>query len=52
MLGREVHRHSEVSELGMQIVSIKINQSESNIFTFQVLLDGKHAKAGKLIRRE
>lgn len=50
MLGREVLRHNEISEPGMQVTPIRIDNSESNIFTYQVLLDGKHVKAGKLIR--
>ena len=51
VLGRKVQHHSSISDPGMQIIPIVISSTESNIFTYQVLVDGKPAGAGKLVRK-
>lgn len=51
VLGRKVIHHSEMVDPGIQITPITISNTESNVFIYQVLLDGMPADTGKLVRK-
>lgn len=51
LLGRNVFHLSKWIDPGMQTIPVSIDKTNSsNIFTYQVIIDGKPVKAGKLIR--
>jgi hypothetical protein len=51
VLGQQMLHVSEMREPGVQNQPIRIQDSDSKMFTYQVLIDGKQAAAGKLVRK-
>ncbi|MFT3751438.1 MAG: CotH kinase family protein [Paludibacter sp.] len=52
MLGRQILHYSETTEPGMHTIPVTLDKScTTNVYIYQIFVDGKYRMAGKLIRQ-